>query len=160
MRVGIGYDIHRLVRGRKLKLGGIVIPSDKGLAGHSDGDAVLHALTDAILGAAALGDIGDHFSDRDKANAGRDSRDFIRQALKLASRKGLRVNNADVIIIAERPKLSAHKAALRQAVADLLGVKVERVGIQAKTNEKLGDIGRARAIAVHAAVLMKEGGSK
>ncbi|MCG3176255.1 MAG: 2-C-methyl-D-erythritol 2,4-cyclodiphosphate synthase [Candidatus Omnitrophica bacterium] len=156
MRVGIGYDIHRLVRGRPLILGGVRVVSPVGSLGHSDGDAVLHALTDAVLGAAALGDIGDHFPDQDKAHRGRDSADFIRRALALAARKGLVPVNADIVVIAERPKLSAYKSRIRARVAALMGLPVSRVGLQAKTHEGLGELGSGRAIAAQAAVLLKE----
>jgi 2-C-methyl-D-erythritol 2,4-cyclodiphosphate synthase len=152
-RVGSGHDTHRLAVGRPLVLGGVHIDHPRGLAGHSDADVVLHALTDALLGAAALGDIGDLFPDTDPAYRDRDSADFVKAALaKLA---GWRVVNVDVTIFAQEPKLGPAKAAIRTNLADLLGVSVDAVSVKAKTGEHVGHIGRREAIGCHAVVLIE-----
>ncbi len=145
-RVGIGTDLHRLAPGGPLTLGGLKLPIDQHLVGHSDGDVLLHAVTDAVLGAAGLPDIGEHFPDTDAANAAADSRRFLARALAAAAAKGLAPVNVDVVIHAERPKLSPHKAAVRANVAALLGIAEERVAIKAKTNEGLDAIGRGEAM--------------
>lgn len=157
MRVGIGYDIHRLVKGRRLVLGGVDVPHSKGLEGHSDGDALSHAVVDAALGAAGLGDIGGHFSDKDARNKGRDSADFVRHTRKLLAKKGLRVTQIDTIVIAEEPKLSGYKEKIRKTVAAQWGVPAADVNVKAKTHEGLGAIGEGRAIACHAVVVLKKG---
>ncbi|QDV89025.1 2-C-methyl-D-erythritol 2,4-cyclodiphosphate synthase [Phycisphaerae bacterium RAS2] len=145
-RVGIGTDLHRLAPGGPLTLGGLKLPIDQHLVGHSDADLVLHAVTDAILGAAGLPDIGEHFPDTDPANAAADSTRFLTHALAVAASRGLAPANVDVVIHAERPKLSPHKAAIRANVAALLGISEDRVSIKAKTNEGVDAIGRGEAM--------------
>ncbi len=146
-RVGIGYDSHRFAPPGPLILGGVPIPSDVHLEGHSDGDAVAHAITDAILGAAAAGDIGEMFSDRDPANKGKDSLEMLAAAVERISRLGWRVSQVDVAIIAERPKVSSHRELMRARLAPVLGIAVEDVSVKGKTNEGMGWIGRAEGIA-------------
>ena len=153
-RIGFGYDVHRLVPGRPLVLGGVQIAHDKGLAGHSDADVVLHAITDAILGAIAAGDIGELFPDTDPKLAGADSADFVAHAITLAAGQGCRVGNCDVTIIAESPKLAEHKARMRARIAELLGVNASAVSVKAKTNEEIGCIGRGEGIAAMAVVML------
>lgn len=156
MRVGIGFDIHRLVEGRSLLLGGVKIPYGKGLLGHSDGDVLLHAVCDAILGAAGAGDIGSYFPDSDPKWKGASSGLFIEKALELASRRDLRVANVDAVILTEEPKLSPHRAAIQRSVAQMLRVKDDKVNVKAKTMEKLGPIGEGEAIAATVVVLLEE----
>ncbi len=153
-RIGMGYDSHRLVADRPLILGGVRVEHDRGLAGHSDADAVLHAITDAILGAIAAGDIGELFPDTDPQWAGADSRVFLRRAVSLAAQGGYRVGNCDVTIIAQQPKLSPYKPQMQAAIAKILGVDVAAVSVKAKTNDGMGPIGRGEGIAVMAAVLL------
>lgn len=153
-RVGQGYDIHRLVAGRPLILGGIEIESEVGLLGHSDGDAVLHALTDAILGAGGLGDIGEHFPDTDPRYEGAASDRFLTEARRLVVADGFEVVNADVTVIAERPRLGPVKLTIRQNVAALLKIPVSRVAVKARTKEGLGAVGRGEAIETLAVVLL------
>lgn len=153
-RIGVGYDIHRLVPQRPLILAGVRIPYELGLQGHSDADAVLHAVCDAILGALGLPDIGEVFPDTDPAWAGADSRRFVREALARAAAAGYRIGNADVIIHAERPKLGGHKADLRRSLSEILGVAPECIGLKARTNEGLDAVGRGEAIACWAGVLL------
>jgi 2-C-methyl-D-erythritol 2,4-cyclodiphosphate synthase len=156
MRVGSGHDTHRLVEGRPLVLGGVRVEHPRGLAGHSDADVVLHAVTDALLGAAGLGDIGDRYPDTDPAWEGADSRLFLRETLAELGRLGYRVVNLDVTVFAQEPKLGPVKAAIRENLAALLGVEVSAVNVKAKTGEKVGHIGRAEAIGCHAVVLIEE----
>jgi 2-C-methyl-D-erythritol 2,4-cyclodiphosphate synthase len=146
-RVGIGYDSHRFAPPGPLILGGVPIPSDVHLEGHSDGDAVAHAITDAILGAAALGDIGEMFSDRDPANKGKDSIEMLRAAVDRLRAAGWRVHNVDVTIIAEKPRVSSHRELMRLRLAPTLGVEMDAVSVKGKTNEGMGWIGRAEGIA-------------
>lgn len=146
-RVGLGTDVHRLVPGRKLVLGGVEIPFDKGLAGHSDADVVLHAVADAVLGAAGLPDIGELFPDTDPGFKGADSRELLAEALDKVRNQGWSVANIDIVIHAEQPKLSPHKEAIRRSLAALLGTSPDRIGIKAKTNEGLDAVGRGEAIA-------------
>ncbi|MCK4341919.1 MAG: 2-C-methyl-D-erythritol 2,4-cyclodiphosphate synthase [Phycisphaerae bacterium] len=153
-RTGIGYDIHRLVAGRSLILGGVRIPYDLGLQGHSDADVVLHALCDALLGAAGQPDIGELFPDQDSAWAGADSRQFVAEALRRVQAAGLQVANVDLIIHAERPKLAPYKSRIKQAVAELLSISPDCVGLKATTNEGLDAIGRGEAIGCWASVLL------
>ncbi len=153
-RVGIGFDIHRLVEGRKLILGGVPIESPVGLAGHSDADAVLHAITDAILGAAGLPDIGEHFPDSDPRWKDADSTVFLQVAITEARQHKLMVGNVDVNVIAERPKLGASKEAMRRRIAELLELPVDRVAVKARTAEGLGPVGQAQAIAAQAVVML------
>jgi 2-C-methyl-D-erythritol 2,4-cyclodiphosphate synthase len=154
IRVGQGYDVHRLVEGRKLILGGVDIPYELGLLGHSDADALLHAITDALLGAAALGDIGRHFPDTDPRYQGADSRVLLRGAVALLKEKGWRPVNVDATIIAQQPKLAPHAAAMVANVAVDLGISPDSVNIKGKTNEKLGYLGRSEAIEAQAVVLI------
>ncbi len=159
MRVGIGHDTHRLEAGRPLVLGGVRVEHARGLAGHSDADVVLHALTDALLGAAGLGDVGDAYPDTDPAYRNADSAQFLRETLVRLNRDGWRPVNVDVIVFAQEPKLGPVKAAIRGRLAELLGLEVGCVNVKAKTGEKVGHIGRAEAIACQAVVLIdkKEG---
>jgi len=154
-RCGIGYDLHRLAEGRKLIVGGIELPFDKGPVGHSDGDVLAHALCDALLGAAGLGDIGTHFPDTDPKWKGASSIELLRKAVEIVRAQGLAVSNVDATVILERPKLAPHVDAMRAKVAEALGVTVDRVGIKGKTNEGVGELGRGEAIAVHAIALLK-----
>ena len=155
MRVGIGHDTHRLEEGRPLLLGGVRVEHPRGLAGHSDADVVLHALTDALLGAAGLGDIGDAFPDTDPAWQGADSRLFLRDTLQRLNRAGWAVVNVDVIVFAQEPKLGPLKAAIRRSLAELLGLPEGAVNVKAKTGERVGHIGRAEAIACHVVALIE-----
>jgi 2-C-methyl-D-erythritol 2,4-cyclodiphosphate synthase len=154
MRVGLGHDTHRLEQGRPLLLGGVRVPHDRGLAGHSDADVVLHAVTDALLGAAGLGDIGDAYPDTDPAWKGADSRLFLRETLVRLNREGWRVVNLDVIVFAQEPKLGPVKADIRRSLAELLGIDPAAVNVKAKTGERVGHIGRAEAIACQVVVLI------
>jgi 2-C-methyl-D-erythritol 4-phosphate cytidylyltransferase/2-C-methyl-D-erythritol 2,4-cyclodiphosphate synthase len=154
LRIGNGYDLHTLVAGRPLILGGVTIPFEKGLQGHSDADAVCHAVTDAILGAAGAGDIGRHFPDTDAEWKDADSLTLLARACDVVRRKGFAVSNVDVIVIAERPKMSPHADAMRANLAGALRIGVERVSVKGKTNEGVGPIGAGEAIAVHAVALL------
>ena len=156
MRVGIGYDLHRLTDGGPLRLGGIDIPFERGLQGHSDGDVLLHALADAILGAAALGDIGERFPDTDPSNKGLDSGAIVAAAVAEAAGLGLAIGNVDAVIHAEAPRLAQHREAIRASLGRLLGVEVDRVGLKGKTAEGLGEVGRGEAIGAQVIVLLKE----
>lgn len=156
MRVGLGYDSHRLVPGRPLKLGGVEIPSPLGLMGHSDADVVLHAVVDALLGAAGLGDIGEWFPDSDPRWQGADSTLFVRETMTLLAKKGFQVCQADIIIVAETPRLGPHKQRIRQRLAELLALPLERINVKAKTNEGLDAIGRGEGIACQALVTLSE----
>ena len=153
-RVGQGYDVHRLVPGRPLFLGGVMIESEVGLLGHSDGDAVLHALTDAILGAGGHGYIGEHFPDTDPRYAGASSDRFLLEARRLVVADGFRVVNADITVIAERPRLGPVKMDIRQSVAALLELPVDCVAVKARTKEGLGAVGRGEAIETLVVVLL------
>lgn len=155
VRIGIGHDTHRLGEGRPLILGGLRIEHPRGLIGHSDADVVLHALTDALLGAAGLGDIGDLYPDTDPANKDQDSRVFLDGALAKVRELGYRVVNVDITIFAQEPKLGPIKTAMRQNLASLLGLSEDAVNVKAKTGEKVGAIGRAEAIGAQAAVLIE-----
>jgi 2-C-methyl-D-erythritol 4-phosphate cytidylyltransferase/2-C-methyl-D-erythritol 2,4-cyclodiphosphate synthase len=158
-RVGLGYDLHRLVEGRRLVLGGVTIPFERGPHGHSDGDVICHALTDAVLGAVSAGDIGRHFPDTDPRWKDAESTEMLRAAVEIARARGYAVENADVVVILERPKLSPHVEAVRESLARCLGVGVEAVSVKGKTNEGIGAIGRGEAIAAHAvATLRREWG--
>jgi 2-C-methyl-D-erythritol 4-phosphate cytidylyltransferase/2-C-methyl-D-erythritol 2,4-cyclodiphosphate synthase len=156
VRVGIGYDLHRLVEGRRLVLGGVTIPFERGPQGHSDGDAICHALTDAVLGAIAAGDIGRHFPDTDPKWKDADSVFMLQAAVELARDRGFQVESADVIVILERPKLVPHIEAIAARAAGALGVEPSRVSIKGKTNEGVDAIGRGEAIAVHAVAVLRE----
>jgi 2-C-methyl-D-erythritol 4-phosphate cytidylyltransferase/2-C-methyl-D-erythritol 2,4-cyclodiphosphate synthase len=154
-RAGTGYDLHRLVEGRPLVIGGVVVPSDRGALGHSDADVVCHAVTDAILGAAGLGDIGGHFPDSDARWKDASSLDLLRRAVALVREEQLEVGNVDVTVILERPKIRDYVAAMRTAVAAAAGIDVARVSIKGKTNEGLDALGRGEAIAAHAIALIR-----
>ena len=154
MRVGIGHDTHRLEAGRPLILGGLRIEHPRGLAGHSDADVVLHALTDALLGAAGLGDIGDAYPDTDPQLKDRDSSFFLDETLIRLSQRGYHVVNVDVIVFAQEPKLGPLKAQMRKKLAELLTLDVDAVNVKAKTGEKVGAIGRGEAISCQVAVLI------
>jgi len=154
MRVGHGFDAHRFTPGRPLILGGVNVPHDQGLAAHSDGDVLVHALCDALLGAAALGDIGRHFPDSDAAFEGADSRGLLRRVVALLGERGLRVGNVDVTVVAQAPRLGAHIEAMRANLAADLEVGVEDVNIKATTTEGMGYTGRAEGIAAHAVALL------
>jgi len=156
-RIGIGYDIHRLVEGRKLVLGGVEIPFEKGLLGHSDSDVLTHAICDALLGAAALGDIGAHFPDIDPRWAGASSLEFLARVVELVTQKGYRVANVDATVMAERPKLIPHVQAMRERLASVLKIDVDQVNVKAKTNEGLESVGRAEAMAAQAVALLIAG---
>jgi 2-C-methyl-D-erythritol 2,4-cyclodiphosphate synthase len=153
-RIGIGYDIHRLVEGRKLILGGVEIPFEKGLLGHSDSDVLTHAICDALLGAAALGDIGTHFPDDDPRWAGASSLDLLAQIVELLSEQGFGVTNVDATVIAERPKLRPYFDSICERLALVLGVAAHRVNVKAKTSEGLESVGRSEAMAAQAIVLI------
>ncbi len=155
MRVGIGYDYHRLVEGRKLVLGGVEIPFGKGLAGHSDGDVLTHAICDALLGAAGLGDIGQHFPDSDPQWKGADSMQFLARVVDLLGEKGLRVAQVDCIVLAQEPKLAPHIAPMRERLAKPLGIEQAQVNVKAKTTEGLEAIGRGEAMAAQAVALLE-----
>ena len=153
-RVGIGNDIHRLVEGRKLILGGVEIPYERGLLGHSDGDSLTHAITDALLGAAALGDIGSHFSDRDPRWAGADSLVFLRHVRGLLEEQGFEIANVDATILAERPKMAPHISEMKVRLAEAMKISESQINVKAKTNEGLDAIGRGEAIAAQAVALI------
>jgi 2-C-methyl-D-erythritol 2,4-cyclodiphosphate synthase len=155
MRVGIGYDIHQLQIGRKLVLGGVPIPHTAGLAGHSDADVVVHALMDAILGALALGDIGQHFPPSDERFRDVSSLVLLRRVVEMMRAEGYVVGNADVMVVAEQPRLSQHIVLMRDVVRNVLGVDIGQVSIKATTNERVGPEGRLEAISAHAVVLLE-----
>lgn len=154
-RIGQGYDVHRFKEGGQVILGGVKIPFEKGLEAHSDGDVVLHALADALLGAAALGDIGRHFPDTDPAFKGADSRVLLRHVYKILQNLGYFIVNADITIIAQAPKMAPHIDAMRFNIAQDLNVEVDCINVKATTTEKLGFEGRGEGIAVQAAVLIE-----
>lgn len=157
IRVGHGYDVHVLVENRRLIVGGVEIPYDRGLAGHSDADVLLHAICDALLGAAGLGDIGRHFPDTDAAFAGIDSRILLRRVAQQLKERGWQVGNVDATIIAQAPKMAPHIARMSAHVADDLGVAIDRVNVKATTTEKLGFAGRSEGIAAEAVCLIVRG---
>ena len=157
LRIGNGYDLHRLSSGRPLVLGGVTIPFDKGLQGHSDGDAVCHAVTDALLGAARAGDIGQHFPDSDATHKGSDSLLLLSQAAKLVRATGCVVVSIDVVVIAERPKIAPFLEQMRKNLADALGVERDRIGVKGKTNEGCDSMGAGQSMAVHAVALLVAG---
>jgi 2-C-methyl-D-erythritol 4-phosphate cytidylyltransferase / 2-C-methyl-D-erythritol 2,4-cyclodiphosphate synthase len=154
IRIGNGYDLHRLVPGRPLILGGVAIPFDKGLDGHSDADAVCHAVTDAILGAASAGDIGGHFPDTDAMFKGANSVDLLKRAVAVVQRAGYHVSNVDVVVIAQQPKLSPYVDAMRASLAGAIGIEPRQVSVKGKTNEGVDATGTGEAIAVHAVTLI------
>ena len=154
MRTGIGYDIHPFEQGRPLVLGGVTIPHEAGLAGHSDADVLAHALIDALLGAAALGDIGQHFPPDDPSYRDANSLDLLRRAVALVAKAGYRAVNVDATVIAEAPKLSSHIDAMRAALAGALGLDVGAVSVKATSSERLGPVGRGEGIAALAVALL------
>ena len=154
MRIGQGFDVHALVPGRKLIIGGVDIPYEKGLDGHSDADVLLHAITDALLGAAGLGDIGRHFPDTDPRYKGADSLQLLQQAMNLLSERRWQVSNLDATIIAQAPRMAPHTPAMKKNIARVLGVQEDLVNIKAKTTERLGFTGRGEGIAAEAVVLI------
>lgn len=154
-RVGHGYDLHRLVEGRPLILAGVTVPHSRGLLGHSDGDVACHALADALLGAAALGDIGAYFPDTDPAFAGADSTDLLHRVAMLVLGAGFRLVNCDLTLLAEAPRFRPHVESMRDRLAQVLGIDRERVSVKAKTHERLGPLGRGEAMAAHAVVLLE-----
>ena len=156
MRIGHGYDVHKLVEGRKLILGGIEIPYEKGLLGHSDADVLTHALMDALLGAAALGDIGKLFPDNDPDYAGADSVELLKKVCAVITEAGYRVGNVDCTVIAQRPKLAPYIPAMREKLAAAMGVDVTRVSVKATTEEHLGFTGEGLGIAAHSVALLEE----
>lgn len=154
MRIGHGYDSHRFAEGRPLILGGVRIPSERGLSGHSDADAVAHAVTDAILGAAGLGDIGSHFADTDAAWKDADSLDLLARAIHLLEGENYQVVNVDVTVVAEQPRVGPHVPAMRERLAEVLGISPRHVSVKGKSNEGMGWIGRQEGIAVFAVALI------
>ncbi len=156
MLIGQGYDAHRFAPGRPLILGGVRIPHDQGLLAHSDGDVLIHALCDALLGAAGLGDIGQHFPDSDAAYAGIDSRVLLRRLVALLAERGLAPHNADLTLVAQRPRLAPHREQMRSLLAEDLGISPERVNVKATTTEGMGFAGRGEGIACYAVVLLRD----
>ena len=155
MRIGQGFDVHQLVTGRKLIIGGVDIPYDKGLLGHSDADVLLHAICDALLGAAALGDIGRHFSDKDAQYKNIDSRILLREVARLVANEGFRIINVDSTIIAQAPKMASHIPNMVENIAVDLGLAINAINVKATTTEKLGYTGRGEGIAAQAIVLLE-----
>jgi 2-C-methyl-D-erythritol 4-phosphate cytidylyltransferase/2-C-methyl-D-erythritol 2,4-cyclodiphosphate synthase len=153
-RVGVGYDLHRLVEGRPLVLGGVTVPSERGALGHSDADVVCHAVTDAILGAARAGDIGQHYPDSDPRWKGASSVTLLKEVVGLVRSRGLSVENVDVVVILERPKIGPHRDAIESSLAAAIGIEASRVSVKAKTNEGVDAVGRGEAIAAHAVCLL------
>lgn len=158
LRIGEGWDIHQLVEGRPLMLGGVNVPHTQGLLGHSDADALLHAITDAVLGAAAMGDIGRHFPDTDAQFKGADSRVLLGEAVRRVVEQGWRLLNVDATIVAQAPKMAPHIEAMRQSIASVLGIEADRVNVKAKTAERLGPVGEGRAIEARAVCLVVRAG--
>ena len=156
-RIGTGYDVHRLTEGRKLILGGVDIPYEKGLLGHSDADVLLHAVMDALLGAAALGDIGQHFPDTDPVYEGADSLFLMRQVARILKENGWKVGNVDATIIAQRPKLAPYRQQMRENIAKALEIDLDQVSVKATTEEHLGFTGRGEGISVQAVALIEKG---
>ena len=160
MRIGHGYDAHRLVEGRALVLGGVFVPHDRGLDGHSDADVLLHAVMDAMLGAAALGDIGKQFPDSDPETLGISSLVLLDETAQIIAEAGLRVQNLDCTVIAQKPKLAPYVPRMRKQIASALGIDVSRVSVKATTEEHLGFTGREEGISAHAVVLLAEAGDR
>jgi 2-C-methyl-D-erythritol 2,4-cyclodiphosphate synthase len=156
MRVGIGYDIHRFQEGRPLRLGGVEIAGETGLGGHSDADVLLHAIIDALLGAATLGDIGQHFPPDDPTYAGADSTQLLAEVARMVADQGYAVANVDATVVAERPRLAPHVATMRQRIAQTLNLEESKVSVKATTNERIGEVGRGVGIAVLAVALLEE----
>jgi 2-C-methyl-D-erythritol 2,4-cyclodiphosphate synthase len=155
MRVGHGWDLHRMVEGRPCRLGGLDIPHASGPLGHSDGDVILHALSDGLLGATSLGDIGTFFPDSDPRWKGADSAELLRQVYARVRAAGFSLGNADITVVAQEPKIGLHRQALRENIARILEVDPSRISVKAKTTEGLGDIGAGKAVACHAIVLLE-----
>lgn len=155
IRVGFGFDVHRLVEGRELWMGGIRIPYEKGLLGHSDADVLLHAVCDALLGAANMRDIGYHFPDTSAETEGMDSKIILRKTIELIATKGYRLGNIDATICAEKPKMNPHIPAMQQTMADVMGCDTDQISIKATTTERLGFTGRQEGIAAYATVLIE-----
>lgn len=153
-RVGVGYDLHRLVEGRPLVLGGVIVPSERGALGHSDADVICHATTDAILGAARAGDIGQHYPDTDPRWKGASSANLLKEVVGLVRERGWGIENVDVVVILERPKIGPHRDAIQSRLAEALGIDADRVSVKAKTNEGVDAVGRGEAIAAHAVALL------
>ena len=156
MRIGHGYDVHRLVEGRRCIIGGVDIPHEKGLLGHSDADVLLHAIMDAVLGAMAAGDIGKLFPDSDPAYKGADSLALTRRVAEVMGERGYRLGNIDATVIAQAPKLAPHIPAMRERIAEAFGVEVDRISVKATTEERLGFTGSGEGIAAHAVCLLEE----
>jgi len=154
VRIGIGYDVHRLVYGRPLLLGGVRIDSEWGLEGHSDADALLHAISDALLGALALGDLGQHFPESDPRLCGIDSAKLLNRVIQMVHEQAYRLHNLDAVVIAQKPRLASHIPAIRRNLADLLSTDFGSISVKAKTAESLGALGRGEGIAVHAVCLL------
>ena len=154
MRIGQGFDVHALVEGRPLVIGGVTIPYERGLLGYSDADVLLHAICDALIGAAALGDIGKHFPDTDAAYKNADSRILLRRVFALIEAKGYELGNCDLTILAEKPKLAPHISLMQQRIAEDLNTSIENISIKATTTEKLGFVGRQEGIEAHAVVCL------
>ncbi len=158
MRIGSGYDVHRFGDGDHVTIGGVRIAHDRGLVAHSDGDVLLHALADALLGAIGAGDIGEHFPDSDPRWAGADSRELLREVLRLVAAHGFAVSNCDLTVIAQAPRIAPHREAMRANIAADLGVAAAQVNVKATTTERLGSLGRGEGIAAQAIVLLREAG--
>lgn len=156
MRIGHGYDVHRLVEGRKCIIGGVDIPHEKGLLGHSDADVLLHAIMDAVLGAMAAGDIGKLFPDNNPTYKGADSLVLTRRVAEVMTQRGYRLGNIDATVIAQAPKLAPHIPAMRERIAEAFGVEVDRVSVKATTEERLGFTGSGEGISAHAVCLLEE----
>lgn len=154
LRIGMGHDTHRLEPGGPLRMGGVDVPHDRQMVGHSDADVLLHAVTDALLGAAALGDIGELFPDTAEVNRGRDSAEMLSLACEKVAAEGFSMVNIDCVVLAQRPKLSPHKTAMRQRMAEILGIEIDRVGLKAKTGEGVGPIGEELAISAQCVALL------
>jgi 2-C-methyl-D-erythritol 2,4-cyclodiphosphate synthase len=157
-RVGVGYDLHRLVEGRPLVLGGVTVPAERGALGHSDADVICHAVTDAILGAARAGDIGQHYPDTDPRWKGASSIVLLTEVVALVRARGLTVENVDVVVILERPKIGPHREAIQASVAAAIGIDASRISVKGKTNEGVDAVGRGEAIAAHAVTLLRRVG--
>lgn len=155
LRIGIGYDMHAFVDGRPLVLGGVTVPSERGLAGHSDADVVAHALMDAMLGAMRAGDIGQHFPDTDSSYAGVSSMDLLARVAEIAAERGFRLIDGDIVLMMEQPKVAPYRDEMRQTIADCLSVPVESIGLKATTTEGLDAVGRCEGAAAQAAVIME-----
>lgn len=156
LRIGLGHDTHRLEPGGPLRIGGVNVPHDRQAVGHSDADVLLHAVTDAVLGAAAAGDIGELYPDTDEANRGRDSAEMLQIAWAKVRDLEYELHNLDCIVFAQRPKLSPHKLAIRQRIAEILEVNVDQISVKAKTGERVGPVGREEAIAAECIVLLNQ----